>query len=129
MKKAFYSLLTLGFILSINLSAQAQCCKPTDKAVATASSGNSVTRGVKQEKMETVKLKISGMTCAGCASHVHKVLSETPGVVGNAVEYPGDIAVIRYNPDKTKPELIIEAIEKSTPYKAKLIKEETQKKS
>lgn len=74
------------------------------------------------QKSETVKLKVTGLTCAGCASHLYKVLKETKGVVDNSVEYPGDIAVIDYDPKKTQPEQLIAAIEKKTSYKAELLK-------
>jgi hypothetical protein len=49
-------------------------------------------------------------------------LKETKGVVDNSVEYPGDIAVIDYDPKKTQPEQLIAAIEKKTSYKAELLK-------
>ena len=62
-----------------------------------AQSANSPTTESTQ-KSETVKLKVTGLTCAGCASHLYKVLKETKGVVDNSVEYPGDIAVIDYDP-------------------------------
>jgi mercuric ion binding protein len=131
MKNIFFILLSLGLMLgfSLNAQAQAQCCKPKNTAAASVSSENTVKQEVKQENTETVKLKITGMTCAGCASHVHEVLSETEGVVDNAVEYPGDIAVIQYNPDKTNPELMMEAIEKNTSYTVELIKDKARKKS
>jgi mercuric ion binding protein len=129
MQKIFFILISLGFTLSFSANAQAQCCKKPNTAMASASSEKSLAQEVKQANTETVKLKITGMTCAGCASHVHKALSETPGVVDNSVEYPGNVAVIQYDPGKTKPALIIEAIEKSTSYKAELIKKEAQKKS
>jgi mercuric ion binding protein len=128
MQKIFFILLSLSFTLSFSLNAQAQCCKK-NISLAAARIENTIIQEVKQENTGTVKLKITGMTCAGCSSHVHKVLAETPGVVDNSVEYPGDIAVIQYNPDKTKPELIIEAIEKNTSYTAELIKDEAKKKS
>ena len=71
------------------------------------------------QKSETVKLKVTGLTCAGCASHLYKVLKETKGVV----EYPGDIAVIDYYPIKTRPEQLIASIEEKTSYKkAELLK-------
>jgi mercuric ion binding protein len=127
MKNIFFILLSLGLMLgfSLNAQAQAQCCKPKNTAEASVSSENTA----KQENTETVKLKITGMSCAGCASHVHEVLDETEGVVDNSVEYPGDIAVIQYNPDKTNPELIMESIEKNTSYSVELIKDEARKKS
>ena len=75
------------------------------------------------QKSETVKLKVTGLTCAGCASHLYKVLKETKGVVDNSVEYPGDIAVIDYYPIKTRPEQLIASIEEKTSYKkAELLK-------
>ncbi|MEQ9007731.1 MAG: heavy metal-associated domain-containing protein, partial [Ekhidna sp.] len=67
-------------------------------------------------------LKVTGLTCAGCASHLYKVLKETKGVVDNSVEYPGDIAVIDYDPKKTQPEQLIAAIAEKTNYKAELLK-------
>ncbi|WP_420575387.1 heavy-metal-associated domain-containing protein [Ekhidna sp.] len=86
-----------------------------------AQSANSPTTESTQ-KSETVKLKVTGLTCAGCASHLYKVLKETKGVVDNSVEYPGDIAVIDYDPEKTQPEQLIAAIEEKTSYKAELLK-------
>jgi mercuric ion binding protein len=129
MKTIFFILLSLGFTLSFSANAQSSCCKKPNTAMAAASSEEGVIQEVKQENTETVKLKITGLTCAGCASHVHKALSKTPGVTDNTVAYPGDIALIQYDPEKTNPELIIEAIEKETPYTAELSKEEAQDKS
>lgn len=86
-----------------------------------AQSANSQTAESTQ-KSETVKLKVTGLTCAGCASHLYKVLKETKGVVDNSVEYPGDIAMIDYDPKKTQPKQLIAAIEEKTNYKAELLK-------
>ncbi|GAB3343689.1 hypothetical protein GCM10027429_34630 [Marivirga atlantica] len=91
-----------------------------------AHSANSTTTKSSQ-KSETVKLKVTGLTCAGCASHLYKVLKETKGVVDNSVEYPGDIAVIDYDPKKTQPEQLIAAIEEKTSYKAELLKPNNDK--
>jgi copper chaperone CopZ len=74
-----------------------------------------------QKKTEKVTLKITGMTCVGCANHIHKTLSEKKGVVDNEVKYPGDIAIITYRPNEIKIEEIIHLIEKSG-YKAKKLK-------
>ena len=74
------------------------------------------------QENETVKLKVTGLTCAGCASHLYKVLKETKGVVDNSVEYPGDIAVVDYDPKKTTTDEIIAAIEEKTRYKVELQK-------
>jgi len=64
------------------------------------------------EKKEVV-LKITGMTCAGCSSGVHKALSSTEGVIEDDVDYPGDTFTITYDAKKTNVVNIIEVIEKA----------------
>jgi copper chaperone CopZ len=76
---------------------------------------------VDQQKTKQVKLKITGMTCGGCANHIHRALSETKGVVDMEVKYPGDSAIITYKPNEIKFEEIIRTIEKSG-YNAKKLK-------
>jgi len=72
---------------------------------------------------KTVKLKITGMTCAGCSNHISKALHELDGILAEEVKYPGDIAVIKFDSEKTNAEAIIEVIEKIG-YKAELVKDE-----
>lgn len=72
---------------------------------------------------KTIKLKITGMTCAGCNNHVHKLLSETEGVLDNSVEYPGNIAIVQYYPEKISPKEIIDIIQEKTNYQAEIYKE------
>ena len=71
---------------------------------------------------KTVKLKITGMTCGGCANHIHNALSKKQGVISDDVSYPGDVATIKYDPDKITEEEIIKAIKK-TGFKAEVLKE------
>lgn len=75
-----------------------------------------------------VKLKITGLTCAGCNSHLSTLLSEMAGIIDNSVEYPGDIAVIQYDPEKLKVDEIIAIIEEKTSYKAEVCKEKSKSK-
>ncbi|WP_245802811.1 hypothetical protein [Cyclobacterium lianum] len=49
-------------------------------------------------------------------------MKETKGVVDNSVQYPGDIAVVDYDPKQTQPEQLIAAIEEKTTYKAEVLK-------
>ena len=76
-----------------------------------------------QDQVETVEVKVTGMMCSGCASKVFNVLQETTGVVDNEVKYPGDVAVVKYDPEKTNPEKIVGAIEGGTDFSAKLKEE------
>lgn len=77
-----------------------------------------------QEKVETVEVKVTGMMCGGCASKVHKALKETAGIVDNEVKYPGDVAIVKYDPEKTNPEAIVGVIEEKTDFTAE-VKEES----
>jgi len=75
------------------------------------------------KKEQTIKLKITGMTCAGCANHVSTALGKVDGVLSEDVEYPGDVAVVKYDPAKTDEKALIAAVEKGG-YKAAVLKDE-----
>lgn len=57
-------------------------------------------KSVTKDEPKKVTLKITGMTCAGCSNHVAKTLKEIDGVLEQKVEYPGDVATVKYNPLK-----------------------------
>lgn len=85
------------------------------------------TEQIKLGKPKSLKLKITGMTCAGCSNHIYNALKAVEGVIEHTVEFPGDLATITYDPDKTNPEAIIKVIEEIG-YKAEIISETTPKK-
>ena len=74
----------------------------------------------------SVTLKITGMSCAGCASHIHAALSQSAGIISDEVKYPGDVAIIKYESSKISEKEIIAVIEK-TGYKAVVIKSKNNK--
>lgn len=111
----FVALFTLGIA-----QANPQCCKQTSE--------KATTEKAVQKKTETIKLKITGMTCAGCSNHISNALKVVEGVIEHSVEYPGNSVTITYNPDKTNPEAIIKVIEK-TGYKSEIIKKSLKKES
>lgn len=76
---------------------------------------------------KTVKLKITGMTCAGCSTQISTVLKNINGVLDQTVEYPAGIATVKYEPVKTNPDEMIKAIEKIG-FTAELFKEPKSKK-
>lgn len=117
MKKIIF-LLSAITLLSVS-QIEAQCCKPS----ATTSS----TKSSHQEKEDNIKLKITGMTCAGCSNHVSTALKNIDGVIEQSVEYPGDVTTILYDASKTNPSELIKAVEKAG-YKAEIIKEKKSKK-
>jgi len=112
-------LLSALFLIGIT-QVNAQCCKPNDSKAQTANTA--------QREGKTLKLKITGMTCAGCSNHISNALKEVDGIIEHTVEYPGDLATIQYDPSKTNPDAIIKVIEQ-TGYKAEIIKETQKKKS
>ena len=61
--------------------------------------------------METLTLNIGGMTCGGCVKSVTRILENTQGVVKAEVSLENKNAVIEFDPAKTNPDALIEAIE------------------
>ena len=77
---------------------------------------------------QVVKIKVTGLTCAGCASHVQTALTKQAGVVSNTVEYPGNVAVVIYDPALTNEAAIVKTIEQ-TGYKAQVLPAEPKPKA
>jgi copper chaperone len=65
----------------------------------------------------TTTLHIEGMTCGGCATAVKLVLRKTEGVASSTVSYEDKRAVVRYDPAKTTPAKIADAIATLLSYK------------
>jgi periplasmic mercuric ion binding protein len=81
-----------------------------------------------KESKNKVELKVSGMTCAGCNSNLSQVLSKVDGVIEQDVAYPGDIAVVTYDPKKTSPKDLVATIHEQTSYTAE-VKTKSDKKN
>ncbi len=84
---------------------------------------------VTKDEPKTVKLKITGMTCASCNNHVATTLKALDGVVDQKVDYPGDVATVKFNPAKTSVADIIKAIEKLGYKAAPVLEKATTKQS
>jgi copper chaperone CopZ len=61
--------------------------------------------------METVRLGIDGMTCAGCVASVTRVLKALPGVQDVDVSLPARSAKVSYDPARTDVPAMRTAIE------------------
>jgi len=68
-----------------------------------------------------VNLKVNGMTCDGCATHLQNELEKKAGIVEKEVSFPKQTAVVTYDPDKISEAEIIKAIEE-TGYTAEVVK-------
>lgn len=106
----------IGLTAGTQLAGCGPCC------VAQTPSTTKAAYTVTKEDPKTVTLKITGMTCAGCSNHVATTLKALGGVIEQKVEYPGDVATVKYDAAKTSVTNIIKAIEKLG-YKAEVQKE------
>ena len=61
--------------------------------------------------METITLKIDGMTCVGCVKSVQRVLNELAGVQQAEVSLNPAQAIITFNSAEISTAALIEAIE------------------
>ncbi len=61
--------------------------------------------------MNTITLKISGMTCGGCSSSVKKVLEAEEGVTKAEVSHEENSAEVTYDADKVSMERFEEIID------------------
>jgi Cu+-exporting ATPase len=67
----------------------------------------------------TIRIPVSGMTCAACQARVQRTLQRHPGVVDAGVNLMMHDATVRYAPDATTPEQLVAAI-RDTGYGAEL---------
>jgi copper chaperone CopZ len=59
---------------------------------------------------ETLNLPVRGMTCGNCARSVERTLASTPGVTKALVELQGERAIVEYDPELVKPEVLANAV-------------------
>ena len=53
---------------------------------------------------KTVRMRVTGMTCSGCAHTVETMLKETPGVADARVELEGGVATLEIDPGRASTE-------------------------
>jgi len=59
---------------------------------------------------ETLRINVSGMTCAACQAHVQKALQQTPGVAQAQVNLMTGEATVAFDPHTTEPAKLVDAI-------------------
>jgi Cu+-exporting ATPase len=67
----------------------------------------------------TIRIPVSGMTCAACQARVQRTLQRQPGVVDAGVNLMMHDATVRYAPEAVSPEQLVAAI-RDTGYGAEL---------
>lgn len=63
--------------------------------------------------METLTLKLRGMSCASCASNVEEAIRAVPGVIECNVNFGAEQATLKYDPQKTNLEKIQDAVDEA----------------
>lgn len=61
----------------------------------------------------SVRMKLSGMSCASCANHVEQALRNTPGVTEARVNLAAESARIQYDPERTTVAEMEQAVERA----------------
>ena len=61
--------------------------------------------------MDTVTIKLRGMSCASCANSIEDAIRSVPGVSNSSVNFGAEQATITYDPRKTSIEKIQKAVE------------------
>lgn len=74
-------------------------------------------------KSVTCTLKVTGMTCGGCAAAVKMAAKKVDGVADADVSYEKGRAVVTYDSAKTTPEKIAKAITDGSGFKAEVQKQ------
>lgn len=65
---------------------------------------------VPADNLQSVELKISGMTCTGCEEHIKHAALQVPGVVKAEADYRAGKAIVEYDQQKTSLDAIVKAI-------------------
>jgi copper chaperone len=60
--------------------------------------------------METVTIKVGGMTCGGCVASVQRVLQAIPGVARADVSLEKGEADVTYDPAQARPDALRAAV-------------------
>jgi Cu+-exporting ATPase len=68
---------------------------------------------------ESIRIPVSGMTCAACSARVQRTLQKQPGVADASVNLMMKTATVRFDPRTVSPERLVEAI-RETGYGAQL---------
>ncbi|TAM96998.1 MAG: heavy-metal-associated domain-containing protein [Chitinophagaceae bacterium] len=113
-----------GFILAHNPCAAGNYFSTNNNNVAAHSGISQNTNAIHSvfadtARLATVKLKVAGIDCSGCTSFIHKTLSATEGIISDEVKYPGNIAIVKYDPAKISYKRIVSIINKLG-YKAEM---------
>ena len=111
--------LTIGLLGVLAIGAGYVEAPPAGPAVVPAA--ELVTPAVMAPDTRTVRLRIEGMTCGGCAISARIVLERLNGVEEAEVSYEQKLAVVSYDPSKVTPARMIAALKEKLEYSATVV--------
>ncbi len=65
---------------------------------------------IENDNIRQTELKISGMTCQGCAEHVNHSLDGVPGVLEHNTSYNAGTSIVKYDMRKTTEQELVNAV-------------------
>lgn len=71
--------------------------------------------------MKKTIIEVSGMSCGHCSATVKSMIEELDGIESADVDLAGAKAIVGFDDSKITPQTIIESINSSETFKAKLI--------
>jgi len=89
---------------SVNLATETAAVA-ADASVTDAALAQAVHQAGYEVATHEIDLKIAGMTCASCVTHVERALSKVPGVVSAGVNLATEQARVQMHPDVTLEDL------------------------
>ncbi len=60
--------------------------------------------------MQSVRLKIQGMHCGGCAQSIKRLLEREPGVASAQVSFESGEAQVQFDPARVQPERLVSVL-------------------
>ena len=105
-------LVTAVVLLAAGFSIAGENC-PYSADKAKTAAATTVAPAVAKAPGETAMLKVSGMTCGSCVSHVTKALSALDGVNDVTVSLDKGSAEVIYDAAKVKPAMLAQAVTKA----------------
>jgi copper chaperone len=61
--------------------------------------------------MQSVRLKIQGMHCGGCAQSIQRLLEREPGVASAQVSFESGEARVQFDPARLQPARLVSVLE------------------
>ncbi|HEX5581721.1 MAG TPA: heavy metal translocating P-type ATPase, partial [Gemmatimonadaceae bacterium] len=100
-------------------TATATETRPAGAAVVAAPGGAAPDGVTPEGASRSVRIPVTGMTCAACSARIQRTLQKQPGVADANVNLMMKTATVRFDPSAVTPETLVEAI-RETGYGAEL---------